>query len=185
MTRKRSHKQNTSQACPVVRSHRTDREMLSEFVCPGGPAKTEVKISHKKKTKRKGGREGGRWGGVQPRGSVHKVSRELSSELSNYRELWLKDEWWFEYERHLVVNAVFVCYQKCHISHLWSRDYKLVVFKCFNVEIKSSIPLVDNHINIHSYMQFADNSGISVKYMLISLLIKYTICFEWSFISSL
>ncbi len=54
--------------------------------------------------------------------------------------------------------------------------------------IKCSIPLVDNHIKIHralGYMQFADNSGILVKYMLISLVIKHTICFERLLISSL
>ncbi len=45
--------------------------------------------------------------------------------------------------------------------------------------IKCSIPLVDNHINIHMlHMQFADNSRISVKYMIISLFGKHTKCFK-------
>lgn len=37
------------QVRPVVHNHRTDREMLSEIVLPGGPAKTEVENSLKKK----------------------------------------------------------------------------------------------------------------------------------------
>ncbi len=44
--------------------------------------------------------------------------------------------------------------------------------------IKCSIPLVDNHINIHRASQLADDSGISVKYMIISLFIKHTMCFK-------
>ncbi len=48
--------------------------------------------------------------------------------------------------------------------------------------IKYCIPFVDNHINIHCAIH-ADNSGISVKYMLISLLIKQYALNDHSYIS--
>ncbi len=43
--------------------------------------------------------------------------------------------------------------------------------------IKCSIPLVDKHINRAALDQLSDDSGISVKYILISLFIIHTICF--------
>ncbi|KAL1251295.1 hypothetical protein QQF64_019091 [Cirrhinus molitorella] len=49
------------QVRPVVRNRTTHREMLSEIVWPGGPAKTEVEISSKKKKEGEKVRPGSRY----------------------------------------------------------------------------------------------------------------------------
>ncbi len=63
-------------------------------------------------------------------------------------------------------NVLFPTYEVV----ITSLSYSSVLM---SERIKCSIPLVNNHINIHCAIH-----GISVKYMLISLLIKHTICFE-------
>lgn len=75
------------QVRPVVHIHRTHREMLSEIVLTEDPRKHKLKFPpRKKKEEEKGGIKSGQEAAIQPRGSVHKISRELSSEHLTYLE---------------------------------------------------------------------------------------------------
>lgn len=79
-------RQKTSQAC---RSQPQDQPRNAVRNCFA--RRTSENRSWKfPQEKKGGGKKSGQEAAIQPRGSVHKLSRELSSEHSSYGELWQK-----------------------------------------------------------------------------------------------
>ncbi len=143
-----TEKGGKGQVRPVVRSHWTDREMLSEIVWPRGPAKTEVKISLKKKM---GGRGSDQEAAIQPRKCLQDLARTVVITLELSRALtkrWVMIWIWTtssgelaSFTWHMLGNFLFPTYEVVITSLSYSRAL-------MSERIKSSIPLVDNHINI-------------------------------------